>query len=53
VCAGLVAVEVTRPVLRKAEPALAVVLPKGRKIEVGIGFDAPTLAQIVAVLERI
>ena len=53
VCAGLVAVEVTRPVLLKAETALAVVLPKGRKIEVGIGFDASTLAQIVAVLERI
>jgi hypothetical protein len=52
VCAGLVAVEVTRPILRGAETALAVVLPKGRKIEVGMGFDASTLAQIVAVLER-
>jgi hypothetical protein len=52
VCAGLVAVEIARPILRDDEKALAVVLPKGRKIEVGIGFDASTLAQIVAVLER-
>jgi hypothetical protein len=52
VCAGLVEVEVARPTPRDNEKALAVVLPKGRKIEVGIGFDASTLAQIVAVLER-
>ena len=52
VCAGLVAVEVASPMLQGAEKALAVVLPKGRRIEVGMGFDASTLAQIVAVLER-
>jgi hypothetical protein len=51
-CAGLVAVEIARPTLSEEKP-LAVVLPKGRKIEIGIGFDASTLAQIVAVLERI
>ncbi len=53
VCAGLVAVEVARPILHDDEKALAVVLPGGRKIEVGRGFDSSTLAQIVAVLERI
>lgn len=52
VCAGFVAVEVARPILGEDEKALAVVLPKGRRIEVGMGFDASTLAQIVAVLER-
>jgi hypothetical protein len=52
VCAGLVAVEVVRPVLCEDQKALVVVLHKGRKIEVGIGFDTSTLAQIVAVLER-
>lgn len=52
-CAGLVAVEVASPMLQGAERALAVVLPRGRRIEVGIGFDASTLAQIVAVLERV
>jgi len=52
---GLVAVEVgaLHP-LRGHEPegALAVVLPRGRRIEIGVGFDAATLARIVAVLER-
>jgi hypothetical protein len=52
VCAGLVAVEVARSFPREDERALAVVLSKGRRIEVGVGFDASTLAQIVAVLER-
>lgn len=52
VCAGLVAVEVARPIPHDDEKALAVVLPGGRRIEVGMGFDASTLAQIVAVLER-
>jgi hypothetical protein len=52
VCAGLVAVEVVSPMLQGAEKALAVVLPRGRRIEVGMGFDASTLARIVAVLER-
>ena len=52
VCAGLVAVEVAGPMLQGAEKALAVFSPGGRRIEVGMGFDASTLAQIVAVLER-
>ncbi len=52
VCAGLVAVEIASPMLPGAEKALAVVLSRGRRIEVGMGFDASTLAQIVAVLER-
>jgi hypothetical protein len=51
-----VAVEVSagRPVLE--DPAcsgLAVALRSGRRIEVGHGFDAPTLAQLVDVLERL
>ncbi len=52
---GLVAVEVAAPSpLRRHEPegTLAVVLPRGRRIEIGVGFDASTLARIVAVLER-
>jgi hypothetical protein len=32
--------------------ALAVVLSSGRRIEVGYGFDAPTLARLVELLER-
>lgn len=31
---------------------LAVALPGGRRIEVGCGFDARTLAQLLGVLER-
>jgi hypothetical protein len=31
---------------------LAVVLPRGRKIEVGEGFDASTLERLLRVLER-
>lgn len=52
---GLVAVEVDarrRFGEYEAEGALAVVLPKGRRIAIGVGFDAATLARIVAVLER-
>jgi hypothetical protein len=51
---GLVAVEVADPLplRREAEGTLTVALPMGRKIEVGVGFDASTLARIVAVLER-
>lgn len=51
---GLVAVEVANPLplQREAERALTVALPRGRKIEVGVGFDTSTLARIVAVLER-
>jgi hypothetical protein len=32
---------------------LAVVLSAGRRIEVGAGFDATTLARLVTVLERL
>ncbi len=51
---NLVAVEVAaRPMSeRETEGALAVVLAAGRRIEIGVGFDASTLARIVAVLER-
>jgi hypothetical protein len=35
-----------------AASGLAVVLAAGRRIEVGQGFDADTLAQLVSVLER-
>jgi hypothetical protein len=51
---GLVAVEVAGPLplRREAEKALAVILPTGHKIEVGVGFDAVTLTRIIAVLER-
>ena len=49
----LVAVEVnpSRPALESA--ALAVAVQGGRRIEVGRGFDAHTLVQLVGVLERI
>ncbi|HEV2962490.1 MAG TPA: hypothetical protein VKY85_05455 [Candidatus Angelobacter sp.] len=32
---------------------LAVILGGGRKIEVGVGFDTPTLEQLVQVLEQV
>jgi hypothetical protein len=32
---------------------LAVVLASGRRIEVGSGFDTPTLERLVSVLERV
>jgi hypothetical protein len=32
---------------------LAVVVGRGRKIEVGRGFDAPTLVELMKVLERV
>jgi hypothetical protein len=35
-----------------ASSGLAVVLPSGRRIEVGRGFDAHTLAQLLDVLEQ-
>jgi transposase-like protein len=50
-----VAVEVaaSRPRLESGSGSgLAVALPGGRRIEVGCGFDAPTLAQLLGVLER-
>jgi hypothetical protein len=43
-----------RPVLgSRAGSGLAVALPSGRRIEVGRGFDAHTLAQLLDALERI
>ncbi len=36
-----------------ASSGLAVALPSGRRIEVGRGFDAHTLAQLLDVLERL
>jgi hypothetical protein len=50
-----VAVEVSagRPPLDSpALSGLAVALPDGLRIEIGRGFDAPTLAHLLAVLER-
>lgn len=44
----LVAVELARP----GAGALTVVLGNGRRVEVGRGFDAGTLAQLVGELER-
>jgi hypothetical protein len=48
----LVAVEIAMPNRQPAERALAVILARGRKVEVGVGFDTTTLARIVAVLEQ-
>ena len=46
-CAG-------RPMLKDgASSGLAVALPSGRRIEIGRGFDAHTLAQLLGVLERL
>ena len=45
----LVAVEVVDPVALPAE--VVVVLARGRRVEVGKGFDAKTLQQVVAALE--
>ena len=53
---GLVAVELAsvNPARRQAEESgLAVVVGSSRRIEVDAGFDAPTLARLVAVLERL
>ena len=36
-----------------AGSGLAVALPSGRRIEIGRGFDADTLAQLLGVLERL
>jgi hypothetical protein len=45
---------VGQPVLESpASSGLAVALRSGRRIEVGRGFDAPTLAQLLDVLERV
>jgi hypothetical protein len=53
---GLVAVElaaVNPPRRQEAVSGLAVVVGSGRRIEIGAGFDAPTLARLVSVLERL
>jgi transposase-like protein len=55
-CGALVAVEVAaaNPAqAREPDRNLAVVLGSGRRIEVGAGFDAATLARLVSVLERL
>jgi hypothetical protein len=36
----------------KPHSTLAVVLSNGRRVEVGSGFDAATLAELISVLER-
>jgi hypothetical protein len=38
---------------RKPASGLAVLLSKGRRVEVSCGFDGETLAELVAVLERL
>lgn len=52
----LMAVEVSAPVVRMAEDEVSaariVLWIKGRRVEVGRGFDGETLAELVAVLER-
>ncbi|MGA9206536.1 MAG: hypothetical protein WB347_01970 [Terriglobales bacterium] len=52
---GLVAVELAGTRLavgRESGGGLAVVLGGGRRIEVGAGFDAPTLERLVGLLEK-
>lgn len=53
----LVAVEVAAAVATVSAGeypgALTVLLSNGRRVEVGRGFDAATLAQLVTVLERL
>lgn len=53
---GLVAVELTGPRLasdRDPGWGLTVVLSRGRRIEVGASFDAPTLQRLINLLETI
>ena len=51
--AGLIAVEVMGSRLeRDGDGGLSVVLPRGRRIEVGAGFDGATLQRLLLVLER-
>ena len=51
--AGLIAVEVMGGRLeRGSDSGLSVVLPRGRRIEVGAGFDGATLQRLLRVLER-
>ena len=52
----LVAVEVSGLCAKRessANSGVALALPKGRRIEVRRGFDAPTLMQLLGVLERV
>jgi hypothetical protein len=53
----LVAVELASGVATvsagESHGALTVLLSNGRRVEVGRGFDAATLAQLVSVLERL
>ena len=52
---GLVAVELAGTTLAIAHDygcGLAVVLSRGRRIEVGAGFDEPTLQRLVNLLEK-
>jgi hypothetical protein len=51
---GLVSVEVADPKVGAHEPGcgLAVVLARGRRIEVGAGFDGATLERLVLLLEN-
>jgi hypothetical protein len=51
--AGLIAVEVMGSSWeRDGDCGLSVVLPRGRRIEVGAGFDGATLQRLILVLER-
>jgi len=50
---GWVAVEVAGREQRKAEPGLTVLLAGGRRLEVGNGFEAKTLQQLVRALEQV
>ena len=51
--AGLIAVEVRDSRLeRDGDGGLSVVLARGRRIEVGAGFDGATLQRLILVLER-
>jgi hypothetical protein len=53
----LVAVELAVPMatasVDESPRALTVLLPNRRRVEVGRGFDAATLAQLLTVLERL
>jgi hypothetical protein len=53
----LIAVELaamsTSAATGKQHSALEVLLSNGRKVEVGSGFDAETLAKLVSVLEKL
>ncbi len=53
----LIAVELsamsTSSAIGKQPSALTVLLSNGRKVEVGSGFDAETLAELVSVLEKL